>query len=143
MSRSRRLAKLEEKRHEAAKRAVMPVFISSDPTEPVPEGTRIRILLSSTTKPSEAPLPTEKNGPSSGEGSPSLPERSGPGRPRGQRPRQPTQEEIAAARVQLEARYLVGPWVGSPEMTPTRIVKRRVIAEALGVVKGLARRGRR
>src|SRR5215470_5623080 len=99
MSRSRRLAKLEDERREAAKRAVMPVFISSDPSEPVPEGTRVHILLSSTTGRNEAPLPTDTNGSSSGEGSPSLPERSGPERSRGQRPRPPTQEEIAEARV--------------------------------------------
>jgi len=138
MNRSRRLAKLEDERREAAKRSVMPVFISTDPSEPVPEGTRFHIRLSSTTERNEAPLPTDKSGSSRDEGSLSLPERSSPERPCGQRPRQPTQEEIAEARVQLEKRYLAGRWVGSPEMTPTTIIKRQVIAEASGVVKGLA-----
>ena len=66
------------------------------------------------------------------------PERPDSERPRGQRPRQPTQEEIAEARARLEELYLAGRWVGSHVMTPTTIIKRPLITEASGVVKGPA-----
>jgi hypothetical protein len=89
MIRSRRLAKLEDERREAAKRSVIPVFISSDKSEPAPEGTlmRINLSLSPTMKVDLSTLtvepPTPETMSTSGDKVSATPERPAPERPRG------------------------------------------------------------
>src|SRR5262245_41924322 len=102
MSRSRRLAKLEDKRREAATRsAPMPVFVSSDMSALAPAGTLVHIHLSGA-EVVPRPLPDE----------PKAAEAAETQRPQGQRPWPPTGADVEAARNVLRERARRGLYLG-------------------------------